>query len=101
MDQLFCDTAKLASHIGASLLKAAGLDEMICDRMRDYTSLMIKCATDKEWFASIRTKLQTSPQLCPLFDTRWWVEILELAFRQIVLDKPIGADIIVLGNNDD
>ena len=100
VDPLFVDTEKLASRVGASLLQAAGLEEMVCPRMRDYAALMVKCAVDKEWYASIRARLNESRMMCPLFDTKRWVENLELAFRQIVLDKEssakqIRADIVV------
>lgn len=101
LDPLFVDTDKLASRVGASLLRAAGLyDEMVCERMRDYAKLMVKCATDKEWFASVRPKLVDSRATSLLFDTRRWVENLELALRQIVLDRPDGCDIVVVDNDD-
>jgi predicted O-linked N-acetylglucosamine transferase (SPINDLY family) len=95
------DTEKLASRVGASLLQAAGLDDMVCERMRDYARLMVKCATDEEWFASVRTRLAESRSSCPLFDTRRWVENLELSFRQIaVLDKPEDCDIVIIDDTE-
>jgi predicted O-linked N-acetylglucosamine transferase (SPINDLY family) len=100
MDPLFVDTEKLASRVGASLLQAAGLDDMVCERMRDYAQLMVKCATDEEWFASTRARLAQSRSFCPLFDTRRWVENLELAFRQIVLDKPEECDIVIIDDTE-
>jgi len=100
MDPLFVDTEKLASRVGASLLKAAGLQDLICTRMRDYAELMVKCAIEEDWYASIRQRLAESRMTCPLFDSRRWVENLEMAFRQIALDKPAGADIMVLDATD-
>jgi protein O-GlcNAc transferase len=100
MGPLFVKTTKLASRVGASLLKAAGLEELICDRMRGYADLMVRCATDKQWYVLIRNRLCESRLLCPLFDTQRWVENLEVAFRQIVLGDQKAADIIVRDMRD-
>jgi len=100
MDPLFVDTEKLASRVGASLLQTAGLQELICSTMRDYCKCMVKCATNAEWHSSIRQRLVDLRGMSPLFDTRRWVQNLELAFRQIVLDMPTGADIFVLDEMD-
>lgn len=101
VDPLFVDTEKLASRVGASLLQAVGLEEMVCPTMRDYAALMVKCAVDKKWYASIRARLKESRMTCPLFDTKRWVENLELAFRHIVLVdetscEAAAADIVVV-----
>jgi protein O-GlcNAc transferase len=103
VDPLFVDTEKLASRVGASLLQAVGLEEMVCPTMRDYAALMVKCAVDKKWYASIRARLKESRMTCPLFDTKRWVENLELAFRHIVLvdetsceAAAAAADIVVV-----
>jgi protein O-GlcNAc transferase len=101
VDPLFVDTEKLASRVGASLLQAVGLEEMVCPTMRDYAALMVKCAVDKKWYASIRARLKESRKTCPLFDTKRWVENLELAFRHIVLVdetscEAAAADIVVV-----
>ena len=93
---LFVGTEKLASRVGASLLKASGLNEMICETMADYEDLMVRCAKDVDWYHTIRTRLQESRFTSPLFDTKRWVKNLELAFRQIALGKPTTADILVL-----
>lgn len=95
MCPLFVKTTKLASRVGASLLKAACLEELICDRMRDYADLMVRCATDKKWYVSIQNRLCESRLLCPLFDTQRWVENLEVAFRQIVQGDQKQAHIVV------
>ena len=79
LDPLFVDTEKLASRVGASLLKAAGLEQLICRTMREYADVMVKCAVHSEWHTSIRQQLVNSRYTCPLFDTRRWVENLELA----------------------
>jgi protein O-GlcNAc transferase len=95
MDPLFVKTDKLASRVGASLLKAAGLEELICNGMREYADVMVRCATEKQWYSSIRNRMCESRLRCPLFDTQRWVENLEVALRQILIGNPEAADIIV------
>lgn len=77
------DTNKLASRVGASLLRAAMLDDLVYSNMHDYEDAMVKCATNKEWFESIREKLRLSIPTSPLFDTERWVRNLEASFMQI------------------
>jgi protein O-GlcNAc transferase len=95
MDPFFVETDKLASRVGASLLKAAGLEELICGEMRDYANTMVYCATERHWYTSIRNRLCESRLKRPLFDTKRWVENLEVALRQIVIGNVEAADIIV------
>ena len=94
---LFVDTEKLASRVGASLLKAAGLEELICLTMREYANVMVKLATNYKCHSSTRQRLVDSRYICPLFDTRQWVENLELTLAEIALDsKKSGADMLVM-----
>ena len=96
LDPLFVDTQKLASRVGASLLKAAGLDELICGRMKDYAEVMVRCAIDKEWYDSIRNRLVESRLTCPLFDTQRWVENLELALRHVAICNTHPTDVVIV-----
>jgi len=77
------DTEKLPSRVGASLLIASGLDNMICPTMKIYEEMMIKCATRTEWYNSVRSKLKASRETSPLFDTRRWVKNFELSLKHI------------------
>lgn len=91
-------TDKLASRVGASLLKAAGLDEMICASMKDYENLMVRCAMDgKKWYkGTICARLQQDRMSCPLFDTKRWVENLELGLRHIALMDTLEHPVDIL-----
>ena len=82
-------TRKLASRVGASLLGAIGLGDLICENMAQYENLMAKCALDEDWFYSIRQRLLASRDSSPLFDTKRWVENWEVALRKMT---ELGAD---------
>jgi len=82
---VFVATEKLASRVGASLLTACGLEEMIVPDLSAYQAMMVKAGSDRAWFRTIQTKLEVNKHLCPLFDTKRWVENLELALLHIVL----------------
>lgn len=73
-------TEKLASIVGSSLLRASNCDSLIVDDMQAFEDLMVKCATRRNWFASIRENLTSSRSHSPLFDTDRWVKNLETAF---------------------
>ncbi len=78
-------TDKLASRVGASLLLAVEMEDLIYPNMSDYEDAMVKCAIDTEWFESIRNRLRASITVSPLFDTEKWVRNLETSFMQMKL----------------
>jgi protein O-GlcNAc transferase len=89
---------KMASRVGASLLRAAGLDELVADSAEDYQKLMRMCVLDKLWFSSVTAKLLSSRNNSPLFDTRAWVQNLDRALLHLVTTNATGGgeDVIVL-----
>ena len=87
-------TNKLASRVGASLLHAVGLQELVYPNMDRYEDAMVRCALDTEWFDSICSNKDSSA----LFDTKRWVENLEAAFRAMLelgIDDGNHPDIVV------
>ena len=91
-------TDKLASRVGASLLEAVGLDDLIYPDMAEYEDAMVRCALDKEWFNTVCQRLLSLKDSSPLFDTERWVHNLETAFRKMVdldLDQSNHPDIVV------
>ena len=101
-------TDKLASRVGASLLNAIGLDDLIYPTMTEYEEGMVRCALDEEWFSAICQQLEASKDSSPLFDTKSWVENLESAFDSMVeIEQDIGdssqcyPDIVVNDNTGD
>ena len=77
-------TDKLASRVGASLLTAIGLNELICPTMTRYEDVMARCALDKGWYIMLRKRLLSSIDTSPLFDTALWVRNLEAGFVKMV-----------------
>uniref|UniRef100_A0A7S2ARR9 O-GlcNAc transferase C-terminal domain-containing protein n=1 Tax=Octactis speculum TaxID=3111310 RepID=A0A7S2ARR9_9STRA len=77
------ETEKLASRVGASLLKSIGMDDLIAPTMKEYEAIMTRCATDSEWFSQTKERLKSSRVYSPLFDTKRWVSNLETALREI------------------
>ena len=92
-------TDKLASRVGASLLNAIGLSDLIYPTMTEYEEGMIRCALDGEWFSAVYQKLEASKDSSPLFDTKRWVENLESAFESIMLVQ--SKDEVSSGNYPD
>jgi len=70
----------MASRIGASLLKATGLEELICDDLTDYENLAVELAVDENRFIALRSKLEDNRESLPLFDTESWVKNLEKGY---------------------
>ena len=100
---------KLASRVGASLLNAISLDDLIYPTMTEYEDGMVRCALDEEWFSALCQQLKASKDSSPLFDTKRWVENLEAAFESIsiVQEQDVGSsihrypDIVVNDNTND
>jgi len=63
-----CAGTAFAGRVGASLLKAAGLPELITSNLEDYEALALELATDRARLAAIRRKLDETRLTCPLFD---------------------------------
>jgi hypothetical protein len=92
-------TKKLASRVGASLLMAVGLDELIFQDMDQYENAMVRCALDQKWFDTVRKHLLSAKDSSPLFDTDRWTLNLEAAFASMVepnLDATTLPDIVIL-----
>ena len=92
-------TNKLASRVGASLLYAVGLDELVISDMVQYEDVMVRCALDKQWFDTLRQRLLLVKDSCPLFDEIRWIQNLETAFEFMVEQNFNGdnrPDIVVL-----
>lgn len=72
-----------ASRVCASLLRAAGLPELVCDTPADYVRLAIALGTDRERLASLRARLRAGRDTCALFDTPLLVRNLEARYREM------------------
>lgn len=78
-----CMGATMQSRIGASILRAAGLPELVTHSLDEYERLAARLATDASELAAIRRKLQTNRLTCPLFDTDRFRGHIEAAYLRM------------------
>ena len=69
-----------AGRVAASMLKAAGLPELVTNDLADYEALALKLAADPALLASIRRKLADHRATCPLFDSDRFRRHIEAAY---------------------
>lgn len=69
-----------SSRIGASLLKAVGLNELTTCSLGEYEALAIELSTNKSKLSTIKMKLHDNIISCQLFNTSRFVRNLEQAF---------------------
>lgn len=78
-----CAGRTFASRVAGSLLRAAGLPELIATSLEEYESLALKLVRAPETLASIRVRLTRDRQSLVLFDTPTYCRQLEAAYRQM------------------
>jgi predicted O-linked N-acetylglucosamine transferase (SPINDLY family) len=81
---LTCMGQSFPSRVGASLLQAVGLPELITQSLADYESLAIRLATEPGLLAALRQKLSTQLRSAPLYDTPRYTRHLEAAYSHMV-----------------
>jgi predicted O-linked N-acetylglucosamine transferase (SPINDLY family) len=72
------------SRVGASLLSAIGLPELIVESLADYEALALKLARDPELLAGLRQRLMRARLTAPLFDSDRYVRHIESAYATMV-----------------
>ena len=77
-------TDKWVSRVGASLLKAIDLKDMIVSSLKEYEDLMVQCVIDPNWYNEIQERLIQNRNHCPLFDTERWVRNMEVGLREVM-----------------
>lgn len=81
-----------ASRVGASLLRACGLEELVTDSFEDYRRLAVKLAGDRARLAGLRRHLERERLSLPLFDTARFTDHLEEAFAGMLAQCREGMD---------
>lgn len=76
-----CQGHAFAGRVAASLLKAAGLPELVTDTLPDYERLALRLATDAAALKAIRDKLARNRDSCALFDADRFRRAIETAYR--------------------
>ncbi len=75
--------AHFASRVGASLLKAIGLEELVTNSLEEYRDLAVRLAQDPAALDRLRQRLAASHEHSPLFDTARFARNLERAFAEM------------------
>jgi protein O-GlcNAc transferase len=77
---LTCTGDTFAGRMGASLLNAVGLPELVTNSLHDYEATAVALARDPHQISGIRSKLARNRKTYPLFDTSRLVRHLEAGY---------------------
>jgi protein O-GlcNAc transferase len=80
-----------AGRVGASLLKAVGLPELVTSSFEDYEALALKLACQPSLLAAIKAKLSRNRETYPLFDTARFTRHIEAAYTAMWRRHQSGA----------
>ena len=80
---LTCKGTAFAGRVGASLLYAVGLPELVTHSMEDYEALALRLAEDPSLLQGYRNRLATNRLTHPLFDTERFRRHIEAAYLQM------------------
>ena len=72
-----------ASRVGASVLNAIGLEELITKTEQEYENLTTQLATKPEFLKKIKKKLEKNKNKEPLFNTKLYTSHIEKAYIKI------------------
>jgi predicted O-linked N-acetylglucosamine transferase (SPINDLY family) len=84
LPMLTCMGQAFAGRVGASLLHAIGLPELVTHSLEDYEALAIKLANEPDFLSEIRTRLASNRDTQPLFDCARFCRHLESAYETMV-----------------
>ncbi len=79
-----------ASRVCGSVVRAAGLPELVCDTPEDYVAKAVELGRDRAALSKIKAKLVSGRDTCVLFDTPKLVRALETLFRKMTHDFEAG-----------
>jgi hypothetical protein len=80
-----------ASRVCGSLVRAAGLPEMICSSAEDYIERAVELGSDRSKIAKLKKKLAANRDSCVLFDTASLVKHLEKLYDTMWKEYVKGA----------
>jgi predicted O-linked N-acetylglucosamine transferase (SPINDLY family) len=80
---LTCLGASFPGRVGASLLQAAGLPELVTESLAEYEAAALKLATDPVLLQTLREKLSRNRLSFPLFDTDRFRRDIEAAYTRM------------------
>ncbi len=80
-----------AARVCASLVRAAGLPEMVTSTPNEYVVRAIGLGNDRPRLAALRQRLIEGRDTCTLFDTPKLIHALEARYRDMLADLARGA----------
>jgi protein O-GlcNAc transferase len=80
-----------AGRVGASLLNAVGLGELVARDLDGYFQIALALASDPAWHAQVRKRLAQARSEAPLFDTQRFTRDLEQLYVAIVRREVEGG----------
>jgi predicted O-linked N-acetylglucosamine transferase (SPINDLY family) len=81
---LTCVGSTFAGRVGASLLTAVGLPELIASSLEEYEALALELAGNPTMLTDLKAKLARNREKYPLFDTPRFTRHIETAYRQML-----------------
>ncbi len=78
-----CQGNAFAGRVGASLLNAVGLPELVTQNLADYEALALRLAGDPAMLRGIRATLESNRLNQPLFDTDRFRRGIEAAYQRM------------------
>ena len=81
---LTCMGCSFPSRVGASLLRAVGLPELVTASIEAYEAMALKLATEPGTLAALRMRLAEQLPTCALYDTPRYTRHLEAAYQRMV-----------------
>jgi predicted O-linked N-acetylglucosamine transferase (SPINDLY family) len=88
---LTCPGRSFAARVAASIVRAAGLGDLVCDSVAAYEECAVALAADAGALAELRARLAACRDSCALFDTARFVRGLEAGFAWMVRRHSLGA----------
>jgi protein O-GlcNAc transferase len=82
-----CLARHFPGRVGASLLHAAGLDELVAASVDEYHELALALARNPQRLGELRSRLANDRHACPLFDMAHFVSSLEEVYCRMWYNK--------------
>ena len=89
----------MVARMAGSLVKAAGLPELLTYSVDEYVARAVHYASHQEELAVIRRRLVEQRLTVPLFDTQKFVHHLEMAYEQMAQKSWIGQELAAITLN--
>lgn len=79
-----------ASRVSGSILRAAGLPDLIANSIDEYEALVRDICTDADRLRAVRRRVECEARSSPLFDTMGFTRALESCYVQMVARRKAG-----------